>query len=89
MNIHTPQRGENETRTEYRARQAKSRATVKTMRRGPTQAPAINKFDVSRFFLGVHRASEARRIERNWVKKEGLRQHKRNLRSMGLKREFA
>ena len=89
MNIHTPQRGEHETRTEYRARQAKSRAAIKTMRRGPTQAAAINQLDVSRFFLGVHRASEARRVERNWVKNEGLRQHKRNLRRMGLKREFA
>ena len=37
----------------------------------------------------LHRATEARRVDRNWVKREGIRQHKRRLRAYGLKREFA
>jgi hypothetical protein len=54
-NVHTPERQPNESQAQYRERQARSRAIVKTMRKGPTQAPAINKLDVSRFFLGQHK----------------------------------
>jgi hypothetical protein len=54
MNVHTPQRGTKESFTEFKARRAQSNAILKSMHRGPHQAPALNQFDVSRFFLGVH-----------------------------------
>lgn len=54
MNVHTPERQQNETQQQYRERRAKSRAAVKAMTKGPTQTPAFNALDVSRFFLGQH-----------------------------------
>lgn len=54
MNVHTPQRGPAESFDDFKARRAQSNAILKSMHRGPHQAPALNQFDVSRFFLGVH-----------------------------------
>lgn len=69
-NIHTPERQPNESFEQYRARQARSRAINKTMRKGPTQAPAVNALDVSRFFLGQH-TNPKRNAERRLVKALG------------------
>lgn len=40
-NLHTPERGDNESQAQYRERQAASRAAVRRMVKGPTQAPHI------------------------------------------------
>jgi hypothetical protein len=80
-NVHTPQRGTNESFDAYKSRRAQSHALVKTMRRGPRQAPAINQLDVSRFWLGLHKATDAKRLRRICVKLSGIRQHKREQRA--------
>jgi hypothetical protein len=55
-NVHTPERGTDETVSAYKARRAQSKALVKTMRRGPTQAPKMpGELSEARFWLGQHR----------------------------------
>ena len=62
-NVHTPERLVGETMTQYRARRAASKAIVFTATKGPHQAPAVNKLDTARFWLGQHtnRAGNLRR----------------------------
>ena len=61
-NVHAPQRLADETQAQYRMRRTVSRAIVKTMTKGPTQAPAVNQLDVSRFFLGQHENALKNRV---------------------------
>lgn len=72
-NIHTPERGARESQADYRARRAASRAIVKTMRKGPTQAPVINALGVSLFWIGQHTNPE-RAARRAVVRALGRRQ---------------
>lgn len=77
MNLHTPDRGANEPFAAYRVRRAASNDILKSLKRGPHQTPARNKFDVSRFFLGQHTTTAARRMRRSCVALIGIRQYKR------------
>ena len=64
--LHAPHRLENESQTEYNARRRASAECVRVLTRGPTQEPAINKLDTSRFFLGQHtneRANDRRAVK--------------------------
>jgi hypothetical protein len=81
-NVHTPQRGANESFDAYKTRRAQSRALVKTMRRGPRQAPAINQVAVSRFWLGLHKASAEKLARRDVVKDIGRRQARKAMRAV-------
>lgn len=76
-NIFTPERLSNETREAYKARRAQAKAAVRTMTKGPTQAPAVSPLDVSRFFLGQHTNStkNAHRSAKRVVKAASSGQH--------------
>lgn len=76
MNVHSPERQADESRAQYRSRRANSARIIKTATKGPTQSPAVNKFDVSRFFLGQH-TNEQRRAHRARIALVGKRQLKR------------
>lgn len=78
-NVHTPERIAGETRQQYRDRRAQSKARVREMTRGPSQPPAVNKLDVSRFWLGQH-TNPLRRDRRRAVRELGIRQFKRQQR---------
>jgi hypothetical protein len=82
MSIHRPERQSGESQADYRARRAASAAAVKLATKGPTQAPAINQFDVSRFWLGQHTAAPARKVRREQVKAVGIRQYRRGIRAV-------
>lgn len=78
MNVHTPSRQTGESQADYRARRAASKAIVRTMTKGPTQAPAKSPLDVSRFFLGVH-TNPKKNARRAAIKAAGgIRQFKRS-----------
>lgn len=77
MNVHTPERQAGESQEQYKARRAASKAAVRTMTKGPTQAPAVNALDTSRFFLGQH-TNDKRNKRRAFIKAcSGFRQFKR------------
>jgi len=73
-NAHTPERQPGESQHEYRARQARSREAFSAATRPPMQAQAVSPLDSSRFFLGQHKASPAKRERRETVNVFGRRQ---------------
>jgi hypothetical protein len=88
-NGHSPERFPGESQQDYRFRQRASRELAKAMRRGPRQAPAINALDVSRFWLGQHKASEARRERRAAIKSVGRRQYLKVTKAADVMRALA
>lgn len=80
MNIHTPQRGENETFAEYQLRREASRERVKRLTKGPTQAPALPLSIPNwvHWWAGQHYASKPRKMRRLFVRAAGgIRQYKK------------
>lgn len=75
MNIHTPNRIPEESLADYKERRAASKAAVRTMTKGPRQAPAVSPLDVSRFFLGQHTNPEKNQ-RRQLLKSLGVRKLK-------------
>lgn len=80
-NVHTPQRLDGESFGDYKARRAQSKAIVKTVRRGPTQAPKqFGEISEARFWIGQHTNSR-RNVERRFTAKFGSRQARKILRA--------
>lgn len=74
--IHQPARFKDESQVEYRARRALSNQIARDATRTPHQQPAINQFDVARFFLGEH-TNQRRNKARAIVAAVGQRQAKK------------
>jgi|JI9StandDraft_1071089.scaffolds.fasta_scaffold61701_2 hypothetical protein len=83
LKLHTPERHPDETQDQYRSRQRSSKWALHAMTKPPRQSPALNKFDVSRFFLGHHmnKAANARRAVKAVI---GARQYRKQRKALAL-----
>lgn len=82
MNLHTPERGADESPADYKARRQASRKAAAALERGPSQDPlppglAALPGAWLRFWLGQHTASSARQRWRAAKALLGARQARR------------
>lgn len=83
MNVHTPERGKDETFAMYKARRQLSRIQLYNMTHPPRAEPMLLGSDgkpskpASFWFNGQHECSQARTLRRKAIASVGIRQYKR------------
>lgn len=90
MNVHTPERGKDETFAMYKARRQLSRIQVYNLTHPPRTDAMVLGSDgkpnkpASYWFNGQHECSKARHMRREAIAIHGIRQYKRMTRLVDL-----